>query len=79
MDVSWAFMCPREHSIAALNRVSETNIIPATKATRQMDGFPNAFMLGTRYPASADCAYEQFQADGILPTHSRGLWVVFIG
>lgn len=55
-----------------------TNIC-STEATGQTDGFPNAFMLAFDDHTTATTAYEQFQEDGIIPTHGRGPWVVFVG
>lgn len=36
-------------------------------------------MLAFNGPAVADHAYERFQADGTIPPHGRGPWVVFMG
>lgn len=52
---------------------------PSTEATSQTGGFSNAFMLAFDDPVAADDAYERFQVDGTIPTHSHGPWVVFIG
>ena len=36
-------------------------------------------MLAFDDAPAADIAYEQFQDNGTIPTHGRGLWVVFMG
>lgn len=36
-------------------------------------------MLAFDDQAAASAAYEQFQTDGIVPSHGRGPWVVFVG
>ena len=36
-------------------------------------------MLAFDNPAIASTVYEQFQDNGMIPTHGRGPWVVFVG
>lgn len=48
-------------------------------ATKQTEGFSNEFKLVYTSAATAHHDYEQFLADGTLPPHGNGPWVVFAG
>ena len=53
--------------------------LPSANASKQTDGFADAFKLAFEDPAQAYSAYDKFIADGTIPAHGRGPWVVFIG
>ena len=68
----------RKFPMVVLDYLTETNIC-SIDATNQTIGSLNAFMLVFNDPTAASITYEQFQEDGITPTHGRGPWVVFVG
>jgi hypothetical protein len=52
---------------------------PSEAARAETTGIPNALSLAYPNAASAERDFERFCADGTLPPHGSGPWVVFAG